>query len=169
MLCSHLSAGVIGASLSEPHIDGKYGAAPGMYVCMYVCMCPSMLWVYPMKYDSQYCRWNTIVKVASISQCNGWRYWSWIPKTASARKKTTKRKTKSQIRDTATERRKIPRKIVVAIQLTTFCSHKMPLSSISNHLLLSLSHNYCQIAKFNSPSKISISSFAKNQLANMHI
>ena len=28
---------IIGASLSEPHIDGKYGAARAMYV--YVCQC----------------------------------------------------------------------------------------------------------------------------------
>ena len=45
---------LLGVSLSEPHIDGKYGAAWAMYV--YVHQCCECIW------------WNMIVNVASISE-----------------------------------------------------------------------------------------------------
>jgi len=68
---------IVGASLSKSHIDGKYGAALVMYVCMYTSVNvasvsdeirKSMLRVYPMKYDSQSCKyipmqWLTLLKL----------------------------------------------------------------------------------------------------------
>jgi len=60
-------------------------------------------------------RWNTIASISHLKQCNGWRYWSWIPKTASATKKT-KRKTKSPIRDSATERRNTEPGVLMNLQ-----------------------------------------------------